>query len=77
MGVWRGSRLERLKFALREVTLDSLAFRNLARGYCRLYTPDLKSRGDYGPKGQHEVLALGGQRSRGRGGARGRGNHPP
>jgi hypothetical protein len=47
-------KLVRLKFAVREVNLDPLSsrLRSKSRG---LRTPDIKSRGNHGPKGYLEV----------------------
>lgn len=54
VGIWRGMKLVRLKFALREITLDPLESRHLSNSR-RLHTPDVKSRGKHGPKGYLEV----------------------
>lgn len=56
VGIWRGAKLVRLKFALREVTVDPLASRLLSKSH-GLLTPDIKSRGNHGPKGILEVCS--------------------
>ena len=55
VGTWRGEKLIRLKFALRELEFT------LGPGKSRLNrlpTPDLASRGNYGRKGYLEVREL-------------------
>lgn len=54
VGIWKGLKLVKLKFAVKEMTLDPLPIQQLSRSG-RLHTPDLKSRGPYGPKGCLEV----------------------
>ena len=50
VGMWRGSKLIQLKFALPEASSP------LYSDSYTLYTPDLKSRGNHLPKGPLEVL---------------------
>lgn len=48
VGVWRGHKLIRLKFAIRELDVNT-------RNQTELLTPDTHSRGKFGPKGNLEV----------------------
>ena len=54
VGTWRGEKLAQLKFVVPAVSFDPYSSHPLGSTHS-LDTPDLKSRGKYGPKGPLEV----------------------
>ncbi len=59
VGIWRGKRLTKLKFIIREITLEPKISRHSSlKANNDLQTPDLLSRGNAGPKGYLEVNLL-------------------
>ena len=58
VGVWRGTKLVKLKFAIQEASFDPWSLHPLSSCHS-LGSPDLKSRGKYGPMGPLEVSLSG------------------
>ena len=54
VGVWRGTKLIKLKFAIQEASFDPWSLHPLSSCHS-LGSPDLKSRGKHGPMGPLEV----------------------
>ena len=54
VGVWRGTKLIKLKFAIQEASFNPWSIHPLSSCHS-LGSPDLKSRGKYGPMGPLEV----------------------
>ena len=54
VGVWRGTKLIKLKFAIQEASFNPWSIHPLSSCHS-LGSPDLKSRGNYGPMGPLEV----------------------